>query len=128
MQIKAIPVDEEREAHLAKYVMDVNVFARVAPEHKLRIVKALKMTHGRITSMTGDGVNDAPALKEAHVGVAMGITGTEVAKQAAKMVRARACVMICICRCARVCARACVRAYQHPLPRTVPCPADFERR
>jgi len=81
-QIDALP-----EKEFSKVVDRVSVYARVSPKHKLRIVRCLK-AKGNIVAMTGDGVNDAPAVKEADVGIAMGITGTDVTKEASAMILA----------------------------------------
>lgn len=78
-------IENLSDEELDEFVSDVSVYARVSPEHKIRIVSAWQRK-GYIVSMTGDGVNDAPALKQSDIGVAMGITGSEVAKDAASMV------------------------------------------
>jgi len=80
-------IEAMNDAALQETVRNVDVFARASPEHKLRLVKAIQ-ANGQVVAMTGDGVNDAPALKRADIGVAMGIKGTEVTKEAAAMVLA----------------------------------------
>ena len=85
--LSGLDIDALDDAAFAEAVRTVSVYARVSPRHKLRIVDALQ-ADGQIVAMTGDGVNDAPALKSADIGIAMGVTGTEVTKQAAKMILA----------------------------------------
>ena len=82
--IEGVQLDTITDDELARIINSVSIFARVRPEHKLRIVKALK-ANGEIVTMTGDGVNDAPALKEAHIGIAMGKNGTDVSRSVADM-------------------------------------------
>jgi len=83
--ITGLEIDEFTELEFSEKINNYSVFARVSPEHKVKIVRALK-SQGNIVSMTGDGVNDAPSLNTADIGVAMGITGTDVAKGASDMI------------------------------------------
>ena len=85
--VEGADIDGMSDQELREFVPKVSVYARVSPEHKIRIVRAWQ-ERGNLVAMTGDGVNDAPALKQADIGVAMGVTGTEVAKDAAGMVLA----------------------------------------
>lgn len=83
--ISGVEIDKLSEKELSNRIKDLRVFARVSPEHKVKIVNAFR-DNGNVVSMTGDGVNDAPSLKAADIGVSMGITGTDVAKSASDMI------------------------------------------
>ncbi|WP_140485555.1 cation-translocating P-type ATPase [Flavobacterium sp. GSA192] len=85
--VTGVDLSKMSDAELDKTIQTTNIYARVAPEHKLRLVKALQ-NNNEVVAMTGDGVNDAPSLKQSNVGVAMGITGTSVSKESADIVLA----------------------------------------